>query len=404
MADQKPKETLKEQSDNSESSAKAADANTSGANKKAVSKKGDTSKSKSDKSQPKESKPTESKPKKPKPAPKAKKEGSKSAARFLIPLIFLLLLGGIGFAAWYLYGNIEAETDRRDAQILLLNQQIAELAQDSIDTFEAQQNIERTLSSFIGDQQRQMESLAERIRSSEGARDGDWLLAEAQYLVRLADQRLLVSRDTQSAIELLSAADDILQELAYPELVPVRQALINDVSLLRSTPSVDYQGLYFQITAAGQALDSLALTAQEGLEGNSSESTGSDESVGFWSSLLSSIKSSLSQLFIVRRTDESAEWMVDAEGEAVLRGQLDLLVMQSLSALLSGDQRIYQSALQEVADLLETNFQEGSARDALIAELEDFANQPIQVELPDITASMRAMQQGAELMRRIQGQ
>ena len=405
MADQKSDEKTAKQSNNSELSATAEPT----ASKAKSPAEGDADKSDNKKSAKgnkgaKSTKADSSKTKATKKTPKVKEGRSRS--KLLAPLVFLflLLLGGLGVGAWYLYENIEAERDRTSAQILLLNQQIAELADDSSDTLGAQQNIERTLANFIGDQQRQMESLAERVRSSEGARGGDWLLAEAQYLVRLADQRLLVSRDTQSAVELLSGADDILQELAYPELVPVRQALIGDISLLRSTPSVDYQGLYFQISAASQIIDTLSLTALEGLETNNSENTEAEESSGFWSSLMGSIKSSLAQLFIVRKTEGSAQWMVDAEGEAILRGQLDLLVMQSLSSLLSGDQQIYQSALNEVANLLEANFQEGTARDALISELQGFADQPVQVEVPNITASMRAMQQGTELMRRIQGQ
>ena len=401
MADQKSDEKTTEQSNNPDLSATASKAKSSTAGD--AGKSGNKKSAKGNKSA-KSTKADSSKAKASKKTPEVKKERSRS--KLLAPLVFLFLLlfGGLAAGAWYLYGNIESERDRTSAQILLLNQQIAELASESSDTLGAQQNIERTLANFIGDQQRQMESLAERVRSSEGARSGDWLLAEAQYLVRLADQRLLVSRDTQSAIELLSGADDILQELAYPELVPVRQALIEDISLLRSTPSVDYQGLYFQISAAGQVIDTLSLTALEGLETNNSEDTGTEESSGFWSSLMGSIKSSLAQLFIVRRTEGNAQWMIDAEGEAILRGQLDLLVMQSLSSLLSGDQQIYQSALNEVATLLEANFQEGTARDALISELQSFADQPIQVEVPNITASMRAMQQGTELMRRIQEQ
>ena len=70
--------------------------------------------------------------------------------------LFLLLFGGLAAGAWYLYGNIESERDRTSAQILLLNQQIAELASESSDTLGAQQNIERTLANFIGDQQRQI--------------------------------------------------------------------------------------------------------------------------------------------------------------------------------------------------------------------------------------------------------
>lgn len=344
-----------------------------------------------------------SKKKTPKKPRAAKSGSSKNPLKLLRFLGFLILLGGLAAGSWYGYQKLYAVFQSKSAQIELLNRQTAELTQIISATQQNQQNIERTLSSFIGDQQRQMQALADRIRTTEGARDGDWLLAEAQYLVRLADQRLLVSRDTDSAVELLSGADGLLRELAYPELAPVREALIADMSALRSVPSIDYQGLYFQITAVAQSIDGLSLAGVEGIEnwGTQEQVEEAESTAGIWSSFVTSVKSSLDQLIVVRRAEGSAEWIVDAEGEAALRARMDLLMMQSLSALLSGDQQIYQSALQAVADLLQTNFQATVQRDLLVSQLLDFSNQPVQAEVPDISSSLRAMQQGAQVMRRI---
>jgi uroporphyrin-III C-methyltransferase len=330
---------------------------------------------------------------------KAKPSGRKAGGFFKF-LFVVILLCGLSAAGWYLYQYIESELDSRDEQLQVTSQQVAELAQLIAASQLGQQNIERTLASFIGDQQRQMESLAERVRNAEGVRDGDWILAEAQYLLRLADQRLLISRDTESAAELLEAADDLLRELAYPELVAVREALISDVSALRASPSIDYQGLYFQILAAGRAIDSLALKGIN-VFGAEHESDGLTDSSGVFSSAVQSLKSTLAQLIIVRKTTDTAEWLVDTEGEAALRAQLDLLVLQALSALQSGDQTIYTSALNSIADILRANFEEGPQLDALQTSILEFADQPILAQVPDISASLRAMEYGAELLRRI---
>tara|TARA_B110000483_G_scaffold88856_1_gene109664 strand:- start:43085 stop:44281 length:1197 start_codon:yes stop_codon:yes gene_type:complete len=346
---------------------------------------------------------TSSKKKTPK-KPRATKTGdSKNPLKLLRFLVFLIFLGGLAAGSWYGYQKFNEIFQGKSAQIELLNQQTAELTQVIIATQQNQQNIEGTLSSFIGDQQRQMQALADRIRTTEGAREGDWLLAEAQYLVRLADQRLLVSRDTDSAVELLSGADELLRELAYPELASVREALIADISALRSVPSIDYQGLYFQITAVAQSIDGLSLAGVEGIEnwGTQEQVEEVESRAGIWASFAASVKSSLDQLIVVRKAEGSAEWIVDAEGESALRNQMDLLIMQSLSAVLSGNQEIYQSALQVVAELLQNNFQATAQRDLLVSQLLDFSNQPVQADVPDISSSLRAMQQGAQVMRRI---
>lgn len=336
--------------------------------------------------------------------PKSKKANPKSSEKkglgFLKFLFVLILLAGLAAGGWYLYQYVESELNTRDGQLGAANQQVAELAQQISATQQSQQNIERTLASFIGDQQRQMQALAERVRSAEGVRDGDWVLAEAQYLLRLADQRLLISRDTESAADLLQAADELLRELAYPELVAVRQALISDIASLRAAPSVDYQGLYFQILAAGRGIDALQLKSIESL-GDDQDSGSVEDSSGIWASAVNAIKATLSELVVVRKTTDSADWLVDAEGEAALRGQLDLLVLQSLSALLSGDQDIYSSALNSAAELVNTNFEDGSQRQSVELALGEFSNQAILADVPDISGSLRAMEYGAELLRRI---
>jgi uroporphyrin-III C-methyltransferase len=338
---------------------------------------------------------TDSKTKTPKPKKTRRKGGG-----FFKFLIVLILLAGLGGGGWYLYKFVESEFGARDQRLAVAGQQVSQLAQQLSVTQQNQQNIERTLANFIGDQQRQMQSLAERVRTTEGARDGDWVLAEAQYLLRLADQRLLISRDTESAAELLGAADELLRELAYPELVAVREALISDIAMLQAAPSVDYQGLYFQILAAGRGIDSLQLQSIEASAG-SEEAGSANGSQGIWSLFVSTIKSTLSQLVVVRKTTDSAEWLVDAEGEAALRGQLDLLILQSLSALLSGDQTIYSSALNSAASLVSANFEESSQRQSVESSLLGFAEEQILAEIPDISGSLRAMEYGAELLRRI---
>jgi len=390
MADEKPKTSESKQPQEAQDKSTADAGKSSDSAAAATKSKTKASTKASSKASSKATKPKTAKPKKER----------KKAGGFFKALFFLILLAALAAACWYLYKYIESEFNSRDQQLAVANQQVAQLAQRLTATQQGQQDIERTLASFIGDQQRQMQSLAERLRSTEGARDGDWVLAEAQYLLRLADQRLLISRDTESAAELLQAADELLRELAYPELVAVREALISDIARLHAAPSVDYQGLYFQILAAGRGVDSLQL---KGIVTSPADAgDGIDESSqGIWSSFVGAIKSTLSQLVVVRKTTDTAEWLVDAEGEAALRGQLDLLILQALSALLSGDQTIYSSALNSAASLVNSNFEEGAQRQSIESSLTDFAEEQILAETPDISGSLRAMEYGAELLRRI---
>ena len=351
-------------------------------------------------STPKEPKATKGSGAKTKSKATGNKSSGKKAFKAFKFLLFLVILAALAASSWYLYKYLESEFSATDSQLQASNQQIADLAQLISTTQQSQQNIERGLTNFVADQQRQMQALAERVRTAEGVRDGDWILAEAQYLLRLADQRLLISRDTESAVELLEAADELLRELAYPELVAVRQALSSDIASLRAAPSVDYQGIYFQILATGREIDSLQLKSVETFVSDS-DAVSPQDAMGIWASTVNSLKAALSELIVIRKTTDSADWLVDAEGEAALRGQIDLLILQSLSALLSGDQNIYSSALESVVNLLQVNFQDNTQRQAVESSFADFSTQSILAEVPDLSASLRAMEYGAELLRRL---
>ncbi len=53
-----------------------------------------------------------------------------------------------------------------------------------------------------------------------GRRPNDWLLAEADYLVKMAGRKLWLEHDTASATILLESADHRIAELNDPSMTP----------------------------------------------------------------------------------------------------------------------------------------------------------------------------------------
>ena len=80
-----------------------------------------------------------------------------------------------------------------------------------------------------------------------------WLRAEAQYLLRLANQRVVMARDTDSALALLDSADGILRQLDDVSLHDVRAAVAAEQAALRAVPKVDVEGIYLRLSALGRA-------------------------------------------------------------------------------------------------------------------------------------------------------
>ncbi|NMS24262.1 uroporphyrinogen-III C-methyltransferase, partial [Vibrio parahaemolyticus] len=88
-------------------------------------------------------------------------------------------------------------------------------------------------------QQKSIESLQLAMADVKGRRPNDWLLAEADYLVKLAGRKLFLERDATSATHLMERADQRIATLNDPSLVPLRKAMASDSAKLKTIPIID---------------------------------------------------------------------------------------------------------------------------------------------------------------------
>lgn len=98
------------------------------------------------------------------------------------------------------------------------------------------QSLENKLSAqreLIATQQRQIDHNARELLEAGNRTRTDWLLAEAEYLLRIANQRLLIEKDIRGALSALESADEVLRESDDIGVYPVRQQLAREILSLR---------------------------------------------------------------------------------------------------------------------------------------------------------------------------
>ncbi|MFE8730636.1 uroporphyrinogen-III C-methyltransferase, partial [Aeromonas hydrophila] len=81
--------------------------------------------------------------------------------------------------------------------------------------------------------QGEMQGLQNRVLDLNDKRPNDWMLAESEYLVRMAGRKLWLEHDLVSAITLLGNADERIAALNDPSLMPIRKALAEDITKLK---------------------------------------------------------------------------------------------------------------------------------------------------------------------------
>ena len=109
----------------------------------------------------------------------------------------------------------------------------------------------------------------------------------------------------------------------------------------------------------------------------------------------------LSDYIIIRRRDVPMQALMDPQWEGLVRQNLRMLLEQAQVALLSGNQVLFKESLERAGHWVRQFFEvDGSGARALAQDLARLQNKTVAVELPDISASLHALDSALE--RRLQ--
>ena len=151
----------------------------------------------------------------------------------------------------------------------------------------------------------------------------EWKLAEVEYLLRVANHRLLMEQDVATASGLLQAADGILEALDDLVLHPVRAALADEMLALSRFEGADVQGLYLRLEALKRQLESLALARPQY---RLAEPEATPDAPG---GLLEAVAAEFRQLLRFRRIDATVKPLLAPEEAVYLELNLRLMLEQS---------------------------------------------------------------------------
>jgi uroporphyrin-3 C-methyltransferase len=259
---------------------------------------------------------------------------------------------------------------------------------------QVQQAQRQQLDSLQSALQNQRQQLLE-LRSTDRS---DWSLAEAEYLVRLAHQRLLLAADVRSALALLVSADSIVQELDDAELHPLRSALASDIAALRAVPEFDLEGSWLRIRAIANQIDNLMLFKLPKRAVPPSQSAPAADWQGRLEHGLQAAATRLSNYLVIRRRETPYQPLMDPQWEQLVRQNLRMLLEQGQTALLAGNEVLYQQSLMSARRWVKEFFAFDEAGVvALEKELEALQGLAISREYPEVTASLTAVKTAVNL-------
>lgn len=230
-----------------------------------------------------------------------------------------------------------------------------------------------------------LKSLAQALTAAPPSQR-EWKLAEAEYLLRIANHRVLMEQDSNGALSLLQAVDEILAELDDFSLFQVRARLADEIIALRQVPRDDLQGVYLRIEALKTQLDGLALPKPAYFR----DAGVIEAEQTVWQTLLDELKK-----FITVRTlasDEALGPLLAPEQERYLELNLRLALEQAQLATLKRQQVVYEHSLQTVRRwFVDHADQHDPHTQFLLGSVDELLQVELARPLPEISGSLNEL-------------
>ena len=331
-------------------------------------------------------------------SPVARSSNLGNIVSVLIGLVALVMASYSGFVVY----QQEQASKLKDAANANLEQQIAAirgtLEQQRLATESADTEIEERLLVQLQDQQKTVQEMATEVSASLadvaqdlGTSGEDWLLAEAEYLIRLGSQRVLMEADPEGAIALYEAADTIVRDAEGILAFELRQALAADIVSLKGVSDLDVDGLFVKISALINQIDLLKHRQLQYIAVENADPV--EEPQNLLARLVQFAASAgdrLSGLVDYRTEGGVVTPILPPKEEYYLRQNLVMKLQLAQLGLLRSDQRIFSASLQETSEWIDRYFdREDGTTKAVQETISAISLVNIEREMPDVSASLR---------------
>lgn len=277
----------------------------------------------------------------------------------LVFICLLLCFGGLG-AGYYFYTQLQNEAHQLSARIehqmqaqqTKFTQTLAKPNAQVLALMQQQTKLKHKLKAFesLPAQQKQ---LNDRVTMLAQRDPEHWKIAEANYLIKMAGRKLWLEQDALTAVALLKSADEQIDAIKDPALLPVRKALARDIASVSAIKNVDLSGTALKLDEMIYSLNTLPLNHNE--TKNSKVSSKSDKqltnSVADWRSNLAKTWQALTEDFItVRHRATDVLPLLSPEQKWYLVENIRSKLLQAQLALYRHDEVGYQNSLKMVRD------------------------------------------------------
>jgi uncharacterized protein HemX len=335
----------------------------------------------------------------------------------IIVLLVVVLIAGAGFYFYQLLRSQSDDINKESQQFVDLEKRITgfqtQLAAMQTQLTEATSTISNADARFedkllertkaqeekLEAARKELTTAVLQIQRQLGKTRGDWLLADAEYLLSVAGQRLHLIGDLQTTREALEAADQRLRESGDAGAIKVREQVAKELASLRAVPPIDLVGMYSQLNSLSDRVNQLTLFLpyQGKPVVKNSEHDKHAASSKTSSDMLDGVLKKFDNYVTIRHTDQPIKAILTAEQADFIRQQLSLKLEMIKVALVQKNQTLYHAGLTDALEWLDKNFNKNTETQRFMAELKQLDSVKLNAQLPDISLSLKMLRDISKL-------
>lgn len=240
-----------------------------------------------------------------------------------------------------------------------------------------------------------MEKTLKEVYSRVGRNSNQWMASEAEYLMRVANHRLLLEGDSVTAIKALEAADGRLRDTGDPGWIGVRELIASEIAALKGLGQLDRAGLSARLASMAEQVKGLKM---EGLRPMAPETGGkqpdSARDERSLDTLLRDGWEGFKSVMVIRHRDKPVSAMLSPEQQFFVYQNLELQFEAARLALLRRDPLLYTSSLKTAAQWLGDFFDtQATAARALLDQIGEMQQVDVNPVYPDISKSLASLRE-----------
>ena len=336
----------------------------------------------------------------------------KSHAGLWIGIIAIGLVIGLAAAGFYFMQQLRATQDSKSSEESLklievdkelndLQQQLSGL-QSQIANVNAEMtgkdnHFNQTLADFsklheerLGTTRKQLESSILALQRQLGKTRGDWLIADAEYLLSVANQRLHLVGDVDTTREALEAADQRLRESGDASVFKVREQIAKEIAALNNIEEPDIVGIYAGIQHLQDAVEGLSVFLPHAGKQPEKEPVQQDLSE-HGHEILDTVAKQLEGYVVLRHTEQPVNAVLTPEEAHFIKQQLKVRLEMIEIALVQQNDTLFKSSIADANAWLEKNFAENQKTKNFAAELDKLSSVQLHSQYPDVSGSLKLL-------------